>query len=69
MEGNELYGTPIQYLTLNDLCTPEVSTLHWLDVLNISMAVIIVLILAKLGYDYFYYKNYGRVPWIVTKMP
>lgn len=68
-EDNELSGYPIKYLTLKDLCSPEENPLHWLDILNISMAVIILLIIAKLGYDYFYYKNYGRVPWIVTKMP
>ncbi|XP_016994636.2 protein singed wings 2 [Drosophila takahashii] len=43
--------------------------IHPIDWLNGVLASLILLILGKLAYDYYFYKYYGRVPWIVMKMP
>lgn len=42
--------------------------MYLLDLLNVVLASLIVFILSKLAYDYYHYRNYGRLPWIVTKM-
>jgi len=34
-----------------------------------SLSVCIVVVLCKLVWDYWQYKNYGKLPWIVYKMP
>lgn len=40
-----------------------------LDLLNIILALLIVLVLGKLCYDYWTFKRTGKLPWIVAKMP
>uniref|UniRef100_A0A1I8NX07 Protein singed wings 2 n=1 Tax=Stomoxys calcitrans TaxID=35570 RepID=A0A1I8NX07_STOCA len=60
----------IMAITREDVCKPKnESKIHVLDCINGALAIMILLILAKLGYDYYHYKNYGRVPWIVMKLP
>ncbi|XP_067626625.1 protein singed wings 2 isoform X2 [Eurosta solidaginis] len=57
-------------LTPQDVCKPEEEPkIYPLDLLNGVLAFLIVAILSKLAWDYYYYKNYGRVPWIVMKLP
>ncbi|XP_039956108.1 protein singed wings 2 isoform X3 [Bactrocera neohumeralis] len=57
-------------LTREDVCKPEEEPkIYPLDMLNAVLAFLILLILSKLAYDYYYYKNFGRVPWIVMKLP
>ena len=40
-----------------------------LDVVNAALGSSLVLVLAKLAYDYWQYRRYGRLPWIATKLP
>ncbi|XP_017489317.1 PREDICTED: protein singed wings 2 isoform X2 [Rhagoletis zephyria] len=57
-------------ITREDICKPEEEPkIYPLDLLNGVLAFLIVFILSKLAYDYYHYKNYGRVPWIVMKLP
>lgn len=55
---------------LTNICKSTTQYLiHPLDLLNIVLASLILLIVIKLGYDYYHYRKSGKLPWIVTKMP
>lgn len=56
-------------LKRNDICKIDEPAIRPIDWLNIVLAILIVSIVSKLSYDYYYYRKYGRLPWIVTKMP
>lgn len=57
-------------LTHGDVCdVPFEHNAYLLNLLNIVLSSMIVLMLAKLAYDYYHYRKSGRLPWIVTKMP
>lgn len=59
-------------LSRQEMCNLSVeggTQIHPIDWLNGVLASLIFLILGKLAYDYYYHKYYGRVPWIVMKMP
>lgn len=69
-QGDELKSSKVMSITRGDVCKSKDETkIHFLDLLNVVLASLIVFILGKLAYDYYYYKNYGRVPWIVMKLP
>jgi len=40
-----------------------------LQLLCVFLAILIILVLAKLVYDFWIYRNRGKLPWIVLKMP
>lgn len=70
IQDGEEKKSRLMTLTREDVCKPkDESKIHILDWVNGLLAALILLILGKLGYDYYYYKNYGRVPWIVMKLP
>ncbi|KAF4523876.1 hypothetical protein B566_EDAN010194 [Ephemera danica] len=61
---------PIRELSRSLLCQePRGGSLTGLDVLNVALALLIVLVLGKLAYDYWAFKTSGRLPWLVAKMP
>ncbi|XP_029725600.1 protein singed wings 2 isoform X1 [Aedes albopictus] len=68
-EGNRSYHY-MMTLTPNDVCR---STAHnkaaVYDVLSIVFASLILLIVIKLAYDYYIYRKYGKLPWLIMKMP
>lgn len=69
-EGADNFRSSVLALTRGDVCiVPSQYHIQPLDLLNAVLASLIVLILAKLAYDYYYYRKFGRLPWIVTKMP
>lgn len=69
-EHNLLSGIKVQLLTKHDLCQAhDDQQILIIDIVNCILAVLIIIILSKLTYDYIQYRHYGRVPWIVTKMP
>jgi hypothetical protein len=39
-----------------------------LDLLSIFLALLIILVITKVMYDYWNFKKYGKVPWLVSKM-
>ncbi|CAH1136099.1 unnamed protein product [Ceutorhynchus assimilis] len=63
--------TPIIDLSRSSVChSPSEYTIQEaLDLLNGILAFLIVFVLSKLAYDYYYFKKTGRLPWIVTKLP
>ncbi|XP_017778669.1 PREDICTED: protein singed wings 2 [Nicrophorus vespilloides] len=70
VEGDENSLLPILKLSRSSVCRlPNEYSMRALDLLNIILASLIVLVLSKLAYDYYYFKRTGRLPWIVTKMP
>ncbi|RZC37443.1 singed wings 2, partial [Asbolus verrucosus] len=70
VEGDENSLLPIIELSRSSVCrSPTEYSVRALDLLNAVLASLILLILGKLAYDYYYFKKTGRLPWIVTKMP
>lgn len=68
-EGANL-GSPVLSLKVGDVCRlPTEYSIYPLDMVNLLLASLILLVLGKLAYDYYYYKKYGKIPWIVIKMP
>lgn len=70
VQGDENSMSPIMGLSRASVCRlPTEYSIQALDLLNIVLASLIILVLGKLAYDYYYFKRTGRLPWIVTKMP
>ncbi|XP_043269737.1 protein singed wings 2 [Venturia canescens] len=69
--NKENLNKQIRDLTRTEICIDpsSLSWLHPLDVLNVILASLIVLIVGKLLYDYWYFKRTGKLPWIVAKIP
>ncbi|KRT85353.1 hypothetical protein AMK59_825, partial [Oryctes borbonicus] len=70
VEGDENSMASIVQLSRSSICQlPDDYSIRALDMLNGVLASLIVLVLGKLAYDYYYFKKTGKLPWIVTKMP
>ncbi|XP_017836021.1 protein singed wings 2 isoform X1 [Drosophila busckii] len=72
MQDDELRLSKVLMLSRQDICNigaENETRIHYLDWLNGVMASLIILILGKLAYDYYFYKYHNRVPWIVLKLP
>ncbi|XP_055610228.1 protein singed wings 2 [Uranotaenia lowii] len=68
-EGRKSY-LPVMTLTPNDVCrASEHNKAAVYDILSVIFASLIVLILTKLAYDYYIYRKYGKLPWLIMKMP
>ncbi|XP_058462373.1 protein singed wings 2 [Malaya genurostris] len=68
-EGRMSY-LPVMTLTPNDVCRKsEHNEAAVYDILSIVFASLIVLIMVKLAYDYYIYRKYGKLPWLIMKMP
>ncbi|XP_050098207.1 protein singed wings 2 [Anopheles aquasalis] len=68
-DGRKQY-LPVLTLTPNDICrASEPNTAAFYNTLSIIFASLIVLIFTKLGYDYYRYRKYGKLPWLIMKMP
>ncbi|CAL7940510.1 unnamed protein product [Xylocopa violacea] len=69
--GDENSNKIIKDLRRTEICISanEDVLLHPLDVLNIILALLILLIIGKLLYDYWCFKKTGKLPWIVAKIP
>ena len=57
-------------MRMEDWCAvdDETEVIELLDVVSILLALLIVLIICKLLYDYKNYKVNGKLPWIVKKL-
>nr|CAD7457181.1 unnamed protein product [Timema tahoe] len=70
VDGDENSFVPIRDLSRSSICAPPSEyIIQPLDLLNGVLASLIILVVGKLGYDYWNFKKTGKVPWIVTKMP
>jgi hypothetical protein len=66
----EIYGRFLMQLTKNDVCKEEKGfELNAYEIMSIVFASLIVLILLNLVYDYYLYRNYGKLPYIVLHTP
>lgn len=71
-DNSENFNKLIRDLTRTEICiisSEYESAIHPLDILNVVLATIILFIIGKLIYDYWYFKKTGNLPWIVTKIP
>lgn len=70
IEGDTNFGQQVLKLRRGDFCKmPKEYKVQPLDLLNGVLATLIILILSKLGYDYYHYRKSGRLPWIASKFP
>ncbi|XP_055694878.1 protein singed wings 2 [Lutzomyia longipalpis] len=70
IEGDSNFRTSVITLNRGDVCKlPSEYRIQPIELLNGILASLIILVLGKLAFDYYHYKRYGRVPWIVTKLP
>ncbi|XP_053687840.1 protein singed wings 2 [Sabethes cyaneus] len=68
-EGHKSY-LPVMTLTPNDVClVSEKNEAAIYDILSVIFASLILLIISKLAYDYYIYRKYGKLPWLIMKMP
>lgn len=67
---DEKLANSVLALKRADVCLlPTKHVIEAIDLLNGIMATLIIFIVVKLIYDYYYYRKAGRLPWLVTKMP
>ncbi|KAE8742601.1 hypothetical protein FOCC_FOCC011896 [Frankliniella occidentalis] len=70
VEGDDNSMKKIHALSRRAVCReegePRVSAL---DLLNAALGVSLAAVLAKLAFDFWRYRRYGRLPWIATKLP
>ncbi|GAB0086504.1 Cytoplasmic phosphatidylinositol transfer protein 1 [Sergentomyia squamirostris] len=70
IEGDDNFRTSVITLNRGDVCKlPSEYRIQPIELLNGILAFLIFLTLGKLAFDYYHYKRYGKVPWIVTKLP
>lgn len=62
---DEIYGRSLMELTKNDVCLEKKFPLNPYEILSILFACFIVMILANLLHDYYLYRKYNKLPWIV----
>ncbi|KAL1451121.1 hypothetical protein WDU94_003411 [Cyamophila willieti] len=60
---------PIRTLSRSQICVSDQSNIQSLVLLNIGLLVSIIFIGVKFVYDYFMYKKFGQLPWIITIVP
>ena len=58
----------ISRLPVEEMCEPGLK-IHYLDILNTIMGLTIICILTKLVYDWYMYRRYSKIPWLVRMMP
>ncbi|CAG0883733.1 unnamed protein product [Darwinula stevensoni] len=61
-------GKQIARLPLEEICEPGWE-IHYLDILNGVMAFLIIIILIKVTYDWYFYRKMNRIPWLAKRMP
>jgi hypothetical protein len=66
--SREINGRPIMSITVLEICKIPTS-LNICDILSIVFAILIVLVSVNFLIDYYRYKNYGKLPWIVLNTP
>lgn len=65
----DIYGRPLMELKQQDVCKVNKFPLNIYEILSIVFSVLIVLVLTNLLYDYYMYRTYGKLPWIVLHTP
>lgn len=65
----EIYGRSLMELTKTDVCKEKEFPFNNYEIMSIVFSVLIFLLLLNLLYDYYIYKYYGKLPWIVLNTP
>jgi hypothetical protein len=65
----EINGRLLMELTLDEVCKAKEIILNKFEIISIVFTFFIIILLANLLIDYFRYKNYGKLPWIVMNTP
>lgn len=65
----ELNGRGIMEITLTDVCKPKETPLNNYEIASIVFSILIVIVLVNFLIDYYRYKNYGKLPWLVLNTP
>lgn len=70
-EKNEknIYGRLLMELTRNEVCQANEFPLNSYEIMSIVFSSLILLLILNLLYDYYTYKKYGKLPWIVLNCP
>lgn len=68
-ENDDTIFYPVLALKRNDVCISIEYTIQPIDMLSVFLAISVIFIVFKLIYDYYNFRAYGHLPWIVTKMP
>ncbi|XKL59046.1 hypothetical protein PGB90_000062 [Kerria lacca] len=67
-EGDENSLVSISSLSRNKICYEDaIFKISFLKILNVCMTVLLAIILFDFTYNYYMYKKYSRLPWIVRK--
>jgi hypothetical protein len=65
----EINGRVLMELSKTDVCTNKEVPLNIYEILSIVFSILIILVFVNLAIDYYRYKNYGKLPWIVLNTP
>lgn len=61
----DIFGRYLLELSKTDVCKIDTFPLNPYEIMSIIFASLIVLIILNLLYDFYLYRNYGKLPWIV----
>lgn len=64
----DIFGRPLMELSLNDVCKEKEFPLDQYEIMSIIFTILIILLFTNFLYDYYHYRNYGKLPWFVIKM-
>ncbi|XP_055372746.1 protein singed wings 2 [Condylostylus longicornis] len=69
-DGDRSYTLNVLNIERSTVCKlpNENSKIQPIDLVNCTLAFLILFVFTKLGYDYYHYRKSGRLPWIVTKI-
>lgn len=56
-------------ISIGSVCQSYANEINPLDILSAVLALLILIVVGKLLYDYWTFKRTGKLPWLVAKMP
>lgn len=66
---DHILGRNLMELTKQDVCKTNEFPLNKYEIMSVIFAILIALLFINLLYDYYRYKNHGKLPWIVLNSP
>lgn len=69
LNDDDIYGRSLMELAKTDVCKINEFPLNVYEIMSIIFATLIVLLLLNLLYDYYLYKFYAKLPWLVLHTP
>ncbi|CAO1414527.1 unnamed protein product [Diamesa serratosioi] len=64
----DIFGRRLMELSRNDVCKEKEFPLDQYEIMSIIFTILIILLFTNFLYDYYHYRNYGKLPWFVIKM-